>query len=166
MREKRQRAGAGGSVRRSGRTMTRQLQRGRVPEILVGQSPRTTHSALPYPHPVAAARAPSSFQQPAPKSQSILSLRKKKIVVLVLFTHFLRKGVWGDLLLREGIQRFLSGWQAGCGSRLPLLPLVPLLLLLPPPPASPARPAARQAPPPFMQNPAARLGSSGGAAAR
>ena len=54
--------GVGGSERRSGRTMTHQLQHGWFPEILVGPSLCATFSAPPPP--AAASRAPS-FQQPA-----------------------------------------------------------------------------------------------------
>lgn len=131
--------------------MTHQPLRRLFPEILAGQSPYTTHSALPHPTTLAASRAPSSTERPAPKSKSILSFKKKKIVVLALFTHFLRKGVWCDLLLREGIQRFLSGWQAGCGSRLPL----------PPSPSSPCLPRAAcgaAGPAPFHAKPGGEAG--------
>lgn len=121
-----------------------------------------SHLLCPTPPPhLSFSRPPPHFSSPHQKSKFKIKFKEENIVVLGLFTHFLRKGVWCDLLLREGIQRFLSGWQAGCGSRLPLPP--PRAFL---PPASPARLAARQAPPPFMQNPPARLGSSGGAAAR
>lgn len=77
----------------------------------------------------------------------------------MLFTHFLRTGVRRDLLLRTGGDTKVPPRPAtGSG------------------PASPARfgaqrsaglgSAARQAPPPFMQNPLARLGSGAGAGAR
>lgn len=76
----------------------------------------------------------------------------------MLFTHFLRTGVRRDLLLRKGDTKVPPRTAAGCG------------------PASPAPlraqrsaglgSAARQAPPPFMQNPLARLGSGAGAGAR
>lgn len=78
----------------------------------------------------------------------------------MLFTHFLRTGVRRDLLLKTGGGGggYKGSPAAGCG------------------PASPARfgaqrsaglgSAARQAPPPFMQNPLARLGSGAGAGAR
>lgn len=77
----------------------------------------------------------------------------------MLFTHFLRTGVHRDLLLRKGGDtKVPQRPAAACG------------------PASPSRfgaqrsaglgSAARQAPPPFMQNPLARLGSGAGAGAR
>lgn len=75
----------------------------------------------PHPH-LSFSRPPPHFSSPHQKSKFKIKFEEENIVVLGLFTHFLRKGVWCDLLLREGIQRFLSGWQAGCGSRLPLPP--------------------------------------------
>lgn len=106
-----------------------------------------SHLLCPAPTHISFSRPPPHSSSPQQRSKFKIKFKEENIVVLGLFTHFLRKGVWCDLLLREGIQRFLSGWQAGCGSHLPL-----------PPPRLPRAAGGAAGPAPFHAKPAGEAG--------
>lgn len=145
LREKRWSGWVGGSVRRSRRTMTHQLQHGCSRNV--GQSHWATFCLAPTPTSASRAHS-SSFQQPAPKSKFKIKFEEENIVVLGLFYPLppKRRVVWP--VAARGDTK-VSQWLAGCGSRLPSLPAPS-----PPPP----RGRRRGRPAPFHAKPAGKAG--------